>query len=224
MHQSSTTSTTSISAASGPVDKHGITFGPLGESWVHLCIDMQRMFGEPTDWQTPWLRVVLPKVIQLVELAPERTVFTRFVPVQTAEHAHGAWQRYYRRWPAMTLERLDSALVELVPDLTRFVPPARVFDKRVYSPWADGRLDAMLRGLGVDTVVISGAETEVCVLAAVIGAMDLGYRVIVVTDALCSSADQTHDAALEVYHNRFGMQVEVTTVAELVEARIDGLL
>jgi nicotinamidase-related amidase len=217
-------SPTAPGSAPGPVDKDGLAFGPLGDSWVHLCIDMQRMFAEPTDWQTPWLPAVLPKVIQLVELAPERTIFTRFVPPRHAAEAPGAWRRYYERWPAMTLDRLDPALVELLPDLTRFVPPARVVDKRVYSPWPDGSLHRLLRGLGVDTVVVSGAETEVCVLAAVIGAMDLGYRVIVVTDALCSSADQTHDAALEVYHNRFGMQVEVVSTAQMIEARVDGLL
>ncbi|MGV3489932.1 MAG: cysteine hydrolase family protein [Devosia sp.] len=210
--------------APGPVDKQGIAFGPLGESWVHLCIDMQRMFAEATDWQTPWLPMVLPRVIELVELAPERTVFTRFVPPREATDAPGAWQRYYERWPNMTLDRLDPELVNLMPEFARYVPPARLFDKAAYSPWLDGQLHRQLRGLGVDTVVVSGAETEVCVLAAVIGAMDLGYRVIIVTDAICSSADQTHDAALEVYHNRFGMQVEVVTTAQMIEAKLDGML
>lgn len=208
----------------GPVHKDGLAFGPLGEGWVHLCIDMQRMFAEETDWQTPWLPIVLPKVMQLVELSPAHTLFTRFVPPMSASDAPGAWQRYYERWPDMTLERLDLDLLDLMPELAKHVPPARLFDKPVYSPWVDGRLHRLLRGLNVDAVVISGAETEVCVLAAVIGAMDLGYRVIVATDAVCSSADQTHDAALEVYHNRFGMQVEVVTVAQLIEAKLDGML
>ena len=213
-----------MSEPSGPVDKQGIAFGPLGETWVHLCIDMQRMFAEATDWQTQWMPIVLPQVVRLVELAPERTVFTRFVPALSAADAHGTWQRYYERWPGMTLDRLPPELVNLMPELDGFVPPARVLDKRVYSPWADGTLHATLRGLGVDTVIISGAETEVCVLAAVIGAIDLGYRVIIATDAVCSSADQTHDAALEVYNCRFGMQVEAVTVAQLIEAKLDGML
>lgn len=33
--------------------------------------------------------------------------------------------------------------------------------------------------------------------AAVLGAVDRGYRVVLVTDAICSSADQTHDALME---------------------------
>ena len=41
-----------MSPTSGPVDKDGIAFGPLGPNWVHLCVDMQRMFAEATDWLT----------------------------------------------------------------------------------------------------------------------------------------------------------------------------
>lgn len=206
-----------MSQPSGPVDKGGLAYGPLGEGWVHLCVDMQRMFAEDTDWQTRWMKIVLPRVVQLVEMAPDRTVFTRFVPAQTAAVAAGTWQRYYRRWPDMTLDRLEPGLLDLVPELQHFAPPARVIDKRVYSPWLDGALDDEMKRRGMDTVIISGTETEVCVLAAVVGAIDLGYRVIIATDAVCSSADQTHDAALELYENRFGMQVEVATVAQLVE-------
>jgi nicotinamidase-related amidase len=51
-------------------------------------------------------------------------------------------------------------------------------------------------------LIVTGAETDVCVLAMVLGAVDLGYRVIIVSDALCSSADETHDAAMAIYHSR----------------------
>jgi len=35
-----------------------LRFGPLGPSAVHLCIDMQTLFAERTDWQVPWLERV----------------------------------------------------------------------------------------------------------------------------------------------------------------------
>jgi nicotinamidase-related amidase len=65
---------------------------------------------------------------------------------------------------------------------------------------------------------VSGGETEVCVLATVMGAIDYGHRVIIATDALCSSADSTHDAMLEIYGSRFGMQVETAPVKEILES------
>jgi nicotinamidase-related amidase len=68
-----------------------------------------------------------------------------------------------------------------------------------------------LQRRGIDTLVITGGETDVCVLGTVLGAVDRGYRVVVATDALCSSSDQTHDASLSVYRNRYGQQVETAT-------------
>ena len=55
-----------------PMEQEGLRFGPLGENWIHLCIDMQRMFAEETDWHTPWMERVLPNVVSLVELDPAR--------------------------------------------------------------------------------------------------------------------------------------------------------
>jgi nicotinamidase-related amidase len=67
-----------------------------------------------------------------------------------------------------------------------------------------------LRSRRVDTLVITGAETDVCVLAAVLGAVDFGYRVVLADDALCSSSDMTHDALLTLYRERFSYQIEAT--------------
>ncbi len=196
----------------------GLRFGPLGESAVHVCVDMQRLFAEDTPWRTPWMRRVLPNVVALAAAQPARLCFTRFVPLERPADGAGAWRRYYERWSEVTLQAIDPDLVDLVPELDRFAPPAPVFDKRVYSPWGSTPLHTTLQQAGKNTVIVSGGETEVCVLATVLGAIDLGYRVVIATDALCSSADETHDAVLEIYHNRFGMQVETAESEEIIEA------
>jgi nicotinamidase-related amidase len=46
------------------------------------------------------------------------------------------------------------------------------------------------------------------VLATVLSAVDLGYRVIVVRDAVCSSSDEGHDMLMRLYHTRFREQIE----------------
>jgi nicotinamidase-related amidase len=61
----------------------GLRFGPPGARAVHLCVDMQTLFAERTDWHVPWLERVLPAVTRLAEAHPERTVFTRFRTVFT---------------------------------------------------------------------------------------------------------------------------------------------
>ncbi len=195
----------------------GLRHAPLGPDAVHVCVDMQRMFSEGTPWSTPWLRQVLPRVMTLCETHPERTVFTRFIPPNRADDASGAWRRYYRRWPQMTREAIDSDRIRLLPELELFTPPATVFDKPVYSPWTDGRLDSTLRGTGVDTLIVSGGETEVCILGTILGAVDLGYRVIVAADGLFSSVNALHEAVQTLLHDRFGQQVETALIEEIVD-------
>jgi nicotinamidase-related amidase len=121
----------------------------------------------------------------------------------------------------LTIDRLGPEMIDLVPDLVQFVPPARIFDKPVYSPWTGSDLHLRLRERSVDTIIITGGETEVCVLATMLGAIDWGFRVLLVTDAVCSSADETHDAMMQVYLNRFGEQVECVTTGTLLGAWID---
>lgn len=195
---------------------HGLVHGPLGANCLHLCVDMQRLFAPGSPWAVPWLEKVLPAVEALCAHRPERTVFTRFVPPQRLGEAVGSWARYYQRWECVTGEALGPEAVRLVPILERFVPPAQVVDKSVYSPWTEGRLDALLAPAGVEALVISGGETDVCVLATALGAIDRGFRVILATDALCSSSDATHDALMELYTRRFSQQVEIARTEEVL--------
>ena len=186
-----------------------LRFGPLSGAAAHLCIDMQNVFAEATPWHTPWLKRVLPVVVGIAERHTERTIFTRFIPPERPGEMPGSWRHYYERWPEMTRSRIDRELLELVPALARLSPPAVVVDKRVYSPFVERSMLHLLCQRGVDTLVITGAETDVCVLAAVLGAVDFGYRVIVVVDAVCSSDDETHEALMTLYRRRFSQQVEI---------------
>lgn len=194
----------------------GLVHGPLGGSCLHLCVDMQRLFWPKGPWAVAWMPEILPAVEELAARHAARTVFTRFIPARRPDEAPGAWARYYRRWESVTLDHIDIGLLDIVPELARFVPPAQIVDKHVYSPWMEGRLDALLRGSGVDTLVVTGGETDVCVLATVLGAVDRGYRVVLASDAVCSSADATHDALTQLYRSRFGEQIENASVAEIL--------
>ena len=98
------------------------------------------------------------------------------------------------------------------------MPPATIVDKGRYSAFIDSPLHAVLRGRGASTLVVTGAETDICVLSTVLTAVDLGYRVIVVADAICSSVDSTHDALMTVYSERFGEQIELVDTDTTLES------
>jgi nicotinamidase-related amidase len=187
-----------------------LKYGPLSARTAHLCVDMQNMFALDTPWHTPWMDRVLPVVATIAEAHPERTIFTRFIPPERPDTMPGRWRAYFERWRAMTREHLPPGLLGLVSPLDRLVPPARVVDKPVYSGFASPVLRALLVERHIDSLVITGAETDVCVLATVMGAVDRGFRVVIAADALCSSSDRTHDALLTLYNERYAEQIEVS--------------
>lgn len=185
---------------------------------IHLCVDMQRMFAEETEWKTPWMDRVLPQVEKLVRHRSENTIFTRFIPPWTAAGGEGAWCAYFTRWRQFTRSEIDPRLLELVPALACCVPPAETVDKSVYSPFGEGRFKDRLRARGAETLIITGAETDVCVLAAVMSAIDHGYYVVLPKDALCSSNDETHDALIALYARRFSQQIALSDVETIIAA------
>jgi hypothetical protein len=63
-----------------------------------------------------------------------------------------------------------------------------------------------------------GGETDVCVLSTVLGAVDFGFRVIVVYDAVCSSSDAAHDAMQLFYSQRLPQQVETASTEEVLDS------
>jgi len=76
----------------------GITKGNLRAGTMHICIDMQKLFGPGAPWHVPWSEAVLPNIVRLCERCTDRTIFTRFIPPQSAGQASGAWKRYYQKW------------------------------------------------------------------------------------------------------------------------------
>jgi nicotinamidase-related amidase len=189
---------------------------PLTDKTVHLCIDMQRLFSSEGPWATPWMERVLPVVAEIAGRFPKRTVFTRFITPRQPEDMPGMWQRYYQRWRNTTQVHIDPQLLQLMPPLERLVPPAMAINKTRYSAFVGSDLLAHLRDREADGLIVTGSETDVCVLATVLGAIDLGYRVIVVRDAICSSSDEGHEALLKVYHGRYSEQIEIADAEDIL--------
>jgi nicotinamidase-related amidase len=197
--------------------------GPLPPSAVHLCVDMQNIFAPGAPWATPWMERVAPIVTAVAGRFAAQTVFTRFITPQRAEDMPGTWRRYYEKWRETTRDHVDPELLELLPPLRRLAPPAVVIDKTRYSAFAGSGLTDHLARRGADTVIVTGSETDVCVLATVLGAVDRGLRTIVVTDAICSSSDEGHDALLKVYRGRYGEQIEAVTADVVLSQWQPGL-
>ncbi|MGT2637607.1 cysteine hydrolase family protein [Streptococcus ratti] len=86
---------------------------------------------------------------------------------------------------------------------------SRVFwlDKRHYSAFSGTDLDIRLRERRVDTVVLTGVLTDICVLHTAVDAYNLGYQIEVVKSAVASLSPENHQFALNHLQNVLGATI-----------------
>lgn len=110
--------------------------------------------------------------------------------------------------------REDDPRSRLWPE---FSPPENDIQvsKRGYSAFFPGHCDlhARLTQRGIDTLLIAGTVTNVCCESSVRDAVELGYRVIMASDANIGHARGLHEASLTTIYRCFG---DVRPTAEIL--------
>jgi len=184
---------------------------------VLAVIDMQDLFQDHPKWGSPGLAAIVPEVIRLARHKPEDTLFTRFIPAQEIERASGDWQRFYKRWPGVTLAAGADKYTNLVMPLRALATAGRVFDKTGYSAFDCKEFKVAVQERKADALILCGVETDVCVWATALQAIDYGLHVILARDAVSSPLKAAHEAILDVLAPRLDAQVTILTVQEILE-------
>jgi len=185
---------------------------------MHIVIDMQRLFAEHPDWAVKDIGRIRKDVTWLAEHKPGRTLWTRFIPAQNAEAAKGSWRKYYEQWPGATLDGGGGAYVDLLPEHRTLAGKAQIFDKSTFSAFGNEKFGAALEVARVDTLILSGVETDVCIWATALDAIDAGYFVVLARDALTSGVVEAHAAILDAIAPHFAPQITIMNHAELEAA------
>jgi len=185
---------------------------------MHIVIDMQRLFAEHPDWAVKDIGRIRKEVTWLAEHNPGRTLWTRFIPAQNAEAAKGSWRKYYEQWPRATLDGGGADYVDLLPEHRTLAGKAQIFDKSTFSGFGNEKFVAALSAAGIETLILSGVETDVCVWATALDAVDAGFFVVLAKDALTSGSPEAHQATLDVIAPRFAPHVAIMNHAELETA------
>lgn len=194
-----------------------LPFGPLTEHSLMVCIDMQRLFLEPGEWYAEPALSILPHCEALAKTAAGRCLFTRFITAQNAREARGSWQRYYRRWQSVTRDVVGNEIMQVHSSLAGYASEERSFDKSTHDAFDSTAFSDYVHASGTQALVLMGIETDVCVLATALSAVDLGYRVIIVKDAVASSVPESHTACLTHIYPRFDQQIELVDTATLID-------
>ncbi|MEO1089176.1 MAG: isochorismatase family cysteine hydrolase [Pseudomonadota bacterium] len=93
-----------------------------------------------------------------------------------------------------------------------------VVDKPGKGAFYQTDLEIMLRNRGIDTLLVGGVTTEVCVQTTIREANDRGYRCIALADACGSYFPEFHRVGLEMIKAQGGIFGWVSTTASLAAA------
>jgi ureidoacrylate peracid hydrolase len=103
---------------------------------------------------------------------------------------------------------------ELVDEL-KVGPHEQLFEKSRYSPFVETDIEAKLRSMGIENLVIGGVGTSVCVESSVRDASQREFRTYVVEDATGDINPDSHAASLHIMGSMFGW---TTTSDEVIAA------
>ena len=152
---------------------------------------------------------VAARVVGAARTAGARVVHctAEFRPDRAGSNDNAPLLRAVSKGPAHLVTGSDEAAI--VPELGP--EPSDVFSRRTHglTPFPGTDLDQLLRNLGVTTIVAVGASLNVGIAGLTMVAVDLGYRVVVVTDAVVGVPPEYGDAVLE--HTMAALAARVTS-------------
>jgi nicotinamidase-related amidase len=90
-----------------------------------------------------------------------------------------------------------------------------VIDKLGYGAFHGTKLDDALRQRGVESLIVTGTVTQICVEETAREAFHYGYKTTVVSDAVSSYLPDLHAATLKNFGLKFGW---VSTTSEVLQA------
>jgi nicotinamidase-related amidase len=156
-----------------------------------------------------------PVVFTRFVAGPSPTLMWRWSPV-IAPPVCCCWPGVRRAYGDVEGERdCTSVIDELAP-----LPGEAQVDKYGYSGFHRTVLTDLLHAAGVDTVLITGTVTQICVEDTARGAFQEGFQAVVLSDAVSSYAPDLHQATLRTLAMKYGRVMTAhEAMAEMQEAR-----
>ena len=90
-------------------------------------------------------------------------------------------------------------------------PAARdhIVIKRRDSAFHDTEINVWLKSLGIDTLIFSGIDTSICVETSLREAFNIGYDIILISDATASSNRKHYESTLDNVRGYYGLVMEL---------------
>lgn len=98
---------------------------------------------------------------------------------------------------------------KIVDDLKPDDRNDHVIIKRRDSAFHNTEIEVWLRSIGVDTLVFCGIDTSICVESSLRDAFNIGYDVILISDATASSSKKHYESTIEHVKDYYGLVMNI---------------
>jgi ureidoacrylate peracid hydrolase len=187
-----------------------------------VVVDMQNAFMMPGVAHSLCLTAqeIVPNINRLAETLRATGGTVVWIKTTFTEESLKSWSVYYNLCGDTQGSKRIAALTgnskghELWAGLD--VKPADpVVEKTRFSAFIQGssNLAEVLRGRGLDTILITGTVTGVCCESTARDGMMLNFKIIMVTDGNAAMTDEEHNASLIAFYQMFG---DVMSTEQLV--------
>jgi ureidoacrylate peracid hydrolase len=194
-----------------------------------LVIDVQNGFvskGGSYDklgMDTSNYRAVVPKMRELVNLCREVEIPIFYTEATREASGIDLLTRVHRILPKSREERISK-----VPICVRGTWDAQTIDelkpadtdhviiKRRDSAFQDTEVNVWLKALGINTLVIAGVDTSICVETSVRDGFNQGYDVILISDATASGNKEDYNRTLQRIGDSYGVVMDFERFANSV--------
>lgn len=155
-----------------------------------LINDMQYDLVNKNEERKSAVDAFLPKMVEFLERARELDM--PIVHLQLINDEDDPKAERYDGWLPCTKGSEGARVLEELVD-----PRDLIVEKNKDSGFFETELHERLQGLGVDTVAITGMQTQICVQTTAADAFFRGYNVIVPPDAVVSAREEDKTRALD---------------------------
>ena len=145
---------------------------------------------------------IVPNVANLLKKARKQGI-----PIIYLRDAHTPADREMGIWGQHAMRGTEAS--EIVPELK----PEKgdiVIEKRWYSGFVGTDLPEVLKKLGVETLIVLGVSTDICVQNNVGHAYFSGYRTIVPRDCTASIDEEAKEQSIKYMKNIYGAEITTT--------------
>jgi len=205
------------------VGKYAFNFGLL-------VVDMQNGFvskGGSYDqlgMNTEEYRKIIPKTKELLDFCRANLIPVFFTEAIREPSGIDLLTRVHRLLPVTREERLK------VPICVRGTWDAKTIDeikpadsdhvviKRRDSAFQDTELRVWLQSERINTLIICGVDTSICVETSLRDAFNIGYDVILISDATASGINKHYETTLERVRDYYGLVMTVERFFRIVNS------